>query len=339
MNPLISVIVPVYNVSPYLREALDSLIHQTWKNLEILLVDDGSTDGSGEICDEYARDPRVRVFHQENRGLSGARNTGLDHMTGEYVAFLDPDDAFYPEMIEKLFLALSGNHVDLVACGFDYLRTEGSLSEAKITEQFVFPREKVLWRQDLFWAMAKDEFPTVAWNKLYRRSLWDGLRYPEGWIYEDIRTIPQILDRCNHVAVIPQALVCRRKRKNSITDTYTAENIQALIIAYEIAQKFLEQIKPALSSWILQTNIERSLRAMIIRWEMFCRRGASWEEVQSIRAKILEFADGKTPFRDLRTRVVWALFLHFPGMLVPAHECFRIYLKITGLFRHPSPKR
>ena len=336
MNPLISVIVPVYNVSPYLREALDSLIHQTWKNLEILLVDDGSTDGSGEICDEYARDPRVRVFHQENRGLSGARNTGLDHMTGEYVAFLDPDDAFHPETIEKLFLALSENDADLSACGFEVFETEGLLKEGKRKGGFSFGGERVLTRPEAILAMAEEAFPVAAWNKLYRRSLWDDFRYPERRIFEDIRTAPQILNRCDRIAVVPETLVYYRRRKNSITSTCTAENTHEAVAAFKAAQEYLEQAQPELPSEILRKNLERLLRAMIFRWGEFRVRGAAWEDAQAIREEILEFANGKTRFTDLRTRVVWGMFLHCPSMLVPAHECFLIYLKTAGLFRGPA---
>lgn len=100
-SPLVSVIVPVYNVKPYLNEALDSVINQTYRNQEIILIDDGSTDGSGEICDEYAtRDNRIKVIHQTNQGLSAARNAGLDIMHGSVISFLDSDDAFHPQMIE-----------------------------------------------------------------------------------------------------------------------------------------------------------------------------------------------------------------------------------------------
>ncbi len=116
-DALISIVIPVYNVRPYLAEALDSVIHQTYANLEILLVDDGSTDGSGEICDEYAsKDPRIRVIHQENKGLSASRNAGLDRMRGESVAFLAPDDAFDPCFIEKLAAALNREQADLAMC-------------------------------------------------------------------------------------------------------------------------------------------------------------------------------------------------------------------------------
>lgn len=107
ITPVISVIIPVYNVAPYLREALNSVVNQTYYSLEILVIDDGSTDGSGSICDEYKTDSRVTVIQQPNRGLSNARNTGLDAATGDFIAFLDPDDAWHLSFIEELFFAIT----------------------------------------------------------------------------------------------------------------------------------------------------------------------------------------------------------------------------------------
>ena len=125
----VSVIIPVYNVRPFLEEALDSVLNQTYKNLEIIIIDDGSTDGSGEICDEYAgRDNRIQVIHQDNGGLSAARNAGLDVMTGDLVAFLDPDDAYVDSFIETLVNAMAAEDVDLVICGCTVHYTTGPLS-------------------------------------------------------------------------------------------------------------------------------------------------------------------------------------------------------------------
>ena len=118
MEPLVSVIIPIYNVRPYLCEALDSVLRQTYRNLEILIIDDGSDDGSEEICDEYGKkDSRITVIHQKNRGLSAARNVGLNRMRGDYIAFLDPDDAFHPDMIRCLMEALQRNEAEIAVCG------------------------------------------------------------------------------------------------------------------------------------------------------------------------------------------------------------------------------
>ena len=126
MEPLVSVIIPVYNVRPYLREALESVLGQTYRNLEILIINDGSNDGSEAVCDEYEKkDPRITVVHQENKGLSTARNVGLNRRTGDYVAFLDPDDAFHPDMIWILMGALRRNGAKIAVCGIISSRTEG----------------------------------------------------------------------------------------------------------------------------------------------------------------------------------------------------------------------
>ena len=122
--PLVSVIVPVFNVRPYIVEALDSVINQTYSNLEIILIDDGSTDGSGEVCDEYAaRDKRIVVIHQKNNGVSSARNAGLDVMHGEAVAFLDPDDAYRSEFISTMVAAMNREKADIVMCKYTNHRT------------------------------------------------------------------------------------------------------------------------------------------------------------------------------------------------------------------------
>ncbi len=123
-NSLVSVIVPVFNVAPYLAEALDSVINQTYRNLEIIVVDDGSTDDSGKICDEYAaKDNRIQIVHIKHQGVSVARNTGLDLMKGELVAFLDPDDAYKPEFIDTMVNTMYREKADIVLCGMTIYKT------------------------------------------------------------------------------------------------------------------------------------------------------------------------------------------------------------------------
>ena len=134
---LVSVIIPVYNVKPYICESLESVINQTYQNLEIIVVDDGSTDGSGEICNYYKhKDSRICVIHQENRGLSEARNTGLDTMHGEAVAFLDSDDALLPNMIEIMVQNMISTESDIVACGFFISQTVERLTKEHYNDVF-----------------------------------------------------------------------------------------------------------------------------------------------------------------------------------------------------------
>ncbi len=216
MESLVSVIIPVYNVRPYLREALDSVINQTYQNLEIIIVDDGSTDGSGEVCDEYKADSRVRVVHQENQGLSGARNTGLDHMTGEYVAFLDSDDAFHPDMVGTMMEAMLRHGAELAVCGYNTFETEGSLQQAKREACFQFEKEEELTGAEAFQRILEGRIPVYAWNKLYKKTIWRQLRYPEGHVFEDSRVIPYVMEQCERVVVIPRILADYRVRKRAL---------------------------------------------------------------------------------------------------------------------------
>lgn len=125
---LVSIIVPVYNVKPFLTESLDSVVHQTYTNLEIIVVDDGSTDGSETICDEYARiDKRVRVIHQDNHGLSTARNVGINLASGDTIVFLDSDDAFRPDFVKIMLSEMIREEADLVICRYTTHRTLGQL--------------------------------------------------------------------------------------------------------------------------------------------------------------------------------------------------------------------
>lgn len=223
---MVSVIIPVYNVFPYLREALDSVVNQTCRELEIIIVDDGSTDGSGSVCDAYREDPRVQVIHQKNRGLSNARNVGLDRMKGDYVAFLDPDDAFHPDFIRLMLDAIKREHSDIVACKrsvhhtTDPLRMNSKSTIPPLLEQGQYDRI------DALRALIDGKLNMAVWNKLYRTELWKDIRFPDGHNYEDLDTLYRILDQCRSVYMLDQSLYLHRKRPGSITDTHSIENIR-----------------------------------------------------------------------------------------------------------------
>ena len=177
-HPLISVIIPVYNVESYIVEALESVIHQTYENLEILVIDDGSTDGSGVICDKYARDDaRIFVMHQENKGLSSARNVGLDRMTGDAVAFLDPDDAYEVAFIEKLLAPMLLEDADVTVCNFSVHHTTGKL---KHDGERVLPLSAagIYNHNSGLCALTDRSINVSVWNKLYHRKLWQEIRFP-----------------------------------------------------------------------------------------------------------------------------------------------------------------
>lgn len=206
-NPKISVIIPVYNAAPYLRECLDSVLNQTYVNLEIMLIDDGSTDGSGALCDAYAvRDGRVRVFHQENRGQSAARNVGLDAMTGDLIAFVDADDVAAPGMLEQLLAALNTG-ADFAICNIRRIDEGGNTLDLCPIGDGVLTREEFLDKllEEQAW------FYVMPGGKLYRRGIFQNLRFPEGFIYEDEAVLYSIVARCRQIATLSDGLYYYRQ--------------------------------------------------------------------------------------------------------------------------------
>ena len=215
-RPLVSVIVPVFNTKPYLAQALDSLIKQTYKNLEILVIDDGSSDGSGALCDEIRRrDPRIRVVHQENRGLSGARNTGLRLMNGDYVTFLDSDDWYHREMIETLVRGALASDAGITVCDVDL---QPWPKGRKPMPGGIFSPEEVLG------FILERSVNVNVWNKLFRREIWEGPVFPEGRCYEDSAIIHELLFRTERICLIPERLICYRNRNDSITKNVSLDN-------------------------------------------------------------------------------------------------------------------
>lgn len=201
MEPLISVIVPIYNVKAYLDRCVESLLGQSYKNLEIFLVDDGSTDGCGKVCDRYAaQDPRITVIHKKNGGLSDARNAALDAAQGEYYAFVDGDDWVSPYYVENLYRALRKADADIAVSCFEEVfegRDIQSQPAAEL-ENFQSLTPEACLRRMLY----QDGVETSTPTKLYKKELFEGLRYPVGKLYEDIPVAYEVLKRAARVAWI-----------------------------------------------------------------------------------------------------------------------------------------
>lgn len=224
-TPVISVVVPVYNVEGYLREAVDSVLAQTHTELDVVLVDDGSTDGSGAIADEYAaRDPRVRAVHTENRGLGAARNEGLRHVRGELIAFADSDDVVPPSAYEVLLRQQRRSGADFVT---------GSVArweDGRLTEM---PWMRRLHKDRL--AIHVEDHPEIlgdvfAWNKLFRRDFWEGARlaWPEGVRYEDQPAATAAYVRARIFGVAPEIVYHWRIRHDGSSITQQRSSLEDL---------------------------------------------------------------------------------------------------------------
>lgn len=208
---LISVIVPVYNVEDYLPKCINSLISQTYSNIEILLIDDGSTDESGKICDEYSnRDDRIIVYHKTNGGLSDARNYGLERISGDYVGFVDSDDYVSSDYIYVLYTNAKTNNAELscVDCEID-----GSLD---IVDKNRLRANVVNNKEALSRCFTRQGFGISACMKLYKKELFDGVRFPVNKLYEDADTIPYIIAKTNKVVYTDYKLYFWFQRSNSI---------------------------------------------------------------------------------------------------------------------------
>lgn len=234
--PIISVIIPVYNVEKYLCQCLDSVINQTYKNLEIILVDDGSTDDSGKICNEYAkRDRRIIVVHKNNGGLSDARNAGIDICKGEYVSFVDSDDWLDLDMYEIFISKIIEHNADIVSCGY-VLEFANKKFNCNLANIIIDGNDKVL--QNLFY---NKNFPNAVWGKVYNKNIFEKLRFPIGKIYEDMLIKYDILKKSQKVVILKSTFYHYRQRSNSIMNDINIEKIKEKIAVCEIIIKKIKK--------------------------------------------------------------------------------------------------
>lgn len=215
-HPLVSVIVPVYGVQDYLQQCIDSILNQTYPHLEIILIDDGSQDNCGDICDRNAiNDSRIIVVHKENSGLSGARNTGLDIAAGKYISFVDADDTVHPQFIESLVNLCEEHDCDIAQCNF-WSITENSVRLPLNPQSSV----KFYDNRQALRALCSGQNSTnysIAWNKVYKRILFEKIRYPLGRIHEDEFTTYLLFWMAEKIAVTNQYLYYYLRSETSIT--------------------------------------------------------------------------------------------------------------------------
>ncbi|MBQ1373191.1 glycosyltransferase family 2 protein [Candidatus Saccharibacteria bacterium] len=208
MKTIISVIIPVYNVEKYVGKCLDSVVRQKYENLDIVIIDDGATDGSGAICDEFAKkDKRVRVFHKENGGLSDARDFGIKKAKGEIIAFVDSDDFISEDYVSAMYDEMVKKNADVVVCGYNMMKPKReAISGEEATVKLLTEQENV---------------DMVAWNKLYKKSLFidNNIWFPKAKKYEDTLTTYKILSKAEKVAYLDEALYCYTERGDSIMGT------------------------------------------------------------------------------------------------------------------------
>lgn len=238
---MVDIIIPVYNVSLYLRTCIESVLHQTYKDIHIILVDDGSTDGSSSICDEYVQYDNVTIIHQQNGGLSAARNTGLRYLKGEYVMFIDSDDWIEPNAVEDLVCALRKHSGDIACCRF-FFEYENRIKDTSLQTGKIkfFNREEALLE-----VLAKRSIGYAAWGKLYRRKLFESVRFPVGKIHEDIPVTPKTFLLSNGIITLDKALFHYRQQEGSLSrGVYKKANYA--LFQFSVDNHYLVDIYPSL---------------------------------------------------------------------------------------------
>ncbi len=234
---LISIIVPIYNIEKYIEECIKSILCQTYSKIEILLINDGSTDRSGEICQNYAQiDSRVKVFIKENGGLSSARNYGMEYARGDYYLFVDGDDTIEEDMCQILLEILKKEKAEIVISSMH--RGEGKRKKGKIQR---YNSESAIKQM-----LKEKTFNTSAWGKLFRKEVFDGIYFPEHKIYEDLATIYKVFHKAEKIIFYNVPLYYYRKREGSIMQQPFHEKKLDMIGISKEQIEFLKEFYPGL---------------------------------------------------------------------------------------------
>lgn len=237
-NPRLSIIVPVFNVEKYVRRSIDSILNQTFTDFDLILIDDGSADSSGNICDEYAvSDSRVRVIHQKHAGVSDARNKGIDASRAEIIGFVDSDDAICTNMFEEMIHCMDSNSSDIV-CVDSYTVRHG----VNFFGGSAYENDKLLSHEEAVNGILEGTIDNAVWNKIYKREIIGGIRFPVGRVYEDVATVYKFIDQAEKVNYICKPFYYYYKRKGSITrSSFNSKGRYDCFCGYKERAEFAEQ--------------------------------------------------------------------------------------------------
>ena len=252
---LISLIIPVYKVEKYSEKCIQSVINQTYENLQIILVDDGSPDNCGKICDEYAKkDHRIEVIHKSNGGLSDARNKGLEIAKGEYIGFVDSDDYIEADMYEVLYNLLKQYNADVSICNF-YTVSQGKIS-IKNADNGINEYNRIEILKEI---LLDKNIQSYAWNKLYKKELFDEIKYPIRKKYEDIGTTFYLFEKCNKIVVTSEPEYYYLKRADSLVNNVTESTIldytEIIIQRYLYIKQNIKELRKYNNYYLAKTLI------------------------------------------------------------------------------------
>lgn len=327
-SALVSVIVPVYGVEQYLNKCVDSIINQTYKNLEIILVNDGSLDNCGKICDEYAeKDNRVKVIHKKNGGQGSARNCALRVASGEYITFVDSDDWLALDIIESLYNAIIINEADLSVCGFSSIKANEVLGEywvCKKPESFDKIQALSVYYE------GKYIYP-APWGKLYKRQLWEGVYFPEDVYREDEYIFYKVLEGANKVIHIGVAKYYYNVREGSAEHCgFTSRNLISNV-SIDIQYDYISQRYPELHEKVWDSRIQKR----IIQLEDMMRAGR-YNKYKDEFKEMLKFIEKHEPYsRKLKVLceniIRYKSWYYLPLRIKNKIKTMLMHLKLLGV--------
>lgn len=282
-HPLISIIVPVYKVEKYLDKCVKSILSQTYKNLEVILINDGSPDSCPDICDNYAdQDTRVKVIHKNNSGVSDARNEGLNVANGEYIGFVDSDDWIDPKMYEILLMEILHTNADIAICDYALCKDNGLIYGKAMPPEL---KNRCLSKEELIYEVLQPYggFFTVIWNKLYRKSIFDKIRFPSGKHVEDEFVL-------HHIVAASEKAVCKADvlyyylQRN---DSFMHQNfsLDYMDYGYALLDRYCMTKKFNYHKWKDHTVSRLSFE--LERWSAYCVRGEYKKKYNDLRKKSL----------------------------------------------------
>lgn len=258
MLPIVSIVVPVYKVEKYLNLCIESIIHQTYTHLEIILVNDGSPDACGEMIDRFAEiDNRIIALHKENGGLSDARNFGMQFITGEYTLFVDSDDWLESTMIEKLVASSMNLKADIVQAGFYYAHDDYLLFDTNQHSKNDAP--SILDNAELMSELVKNEkVKNFAWGKLYKTVIIKDILFEKGVLFEDVFWAHQVMHKVSRYVLLHEPLYYYRQRNDSIVATYSVKNldiIKGLMTRHVFIEQYYKELVNESYRGILKTSL------------------------------------------------------------------------------------
>lgn len=318
---LITLIVPVYNVEKYLIKCVDSLLKQTYDNLEIILVDDGSTDNSSKLCDEYQKkDKRIKVIHKENGGLSDARNVAIDKAHGKYISFVDSDDFIACDMIELLYKNVIDNKADIAICGYQNTNEDEEINDNNIDyKELVYSNQEALETM-----LYQKDCTTSAWAKLYKTTLFKDIRYPKGKICEDLDTTYLLFAQAKKIVINNQKKYFYLQRKNSIINSqFNPKRMDALKFAKK-ETKFIKKEFPS----IVNSAINREFMEAIFILNKLSYKGLTSKAGKEIVKTIKN--NRKVVLHDKKSKKIYRLYALISYLGTPI---LLTTLKIKLLFR------